>query len=202
MDTITNRPDIELINNVKTDKCSSSLTALIERHSPLCYDIYHQYAHKISASGLSVKDVSDDKDYIFYKSVLSFDPDRNVKFTTWLGNQIKYQCLTAISNDGRYVCMEDHEIQHHIDENTKNEPSVSPNENTLDYVLNILSQLKDPRIKQIFEMRYLDCSEARPPWKKIAKKLGISHQAAINLHTKGKRILAQKLNSDAFFDKI
>ena len=60
-----------------------------------------------------------------------------------------------------------------------------------EYVLNILSQLKD-EIKSIFELRYFS-GEAKPTWNKISRKMNISIQTAINLHSRGVKILRQKL---------
>ena len=34
-----NDPDIKLVNRVKNDSCSESVNLLIEKHSPLCYNI-------------------------------------------------------------------------------------------------------------------------------------------------------------------
>ena len=77
METIT---DTELVENVKEKSCNNSLKELILRHSALCVDIYKKYTPALCASGVPIQDVYQDKDYIVYKSALSFKPEKNVKF--------------------------------------------------------------------------------------------------------------------------
>jgi RNA polymerase sigma factor (sigma-70 family) len=193
--------DLDLIENIKQNNDESSLKELISRHSALCFDIYKRYAPTIQASGLCVNEICKEKDLILWKAVLSFNPDKNVKFSTWLGNNIRFQCLNAINGNGQYLLLEDKELQRQID---KNNEMFAPenNSNTLEYIFNILDKLKDQRIKQIFILRYMESGRKKMTWSKIAAKLGVSTQTAINLHEKGKRILKQKLTSNECFDKI
>src|SRR4051812_6008153 len=89
--------DAELVNRVKTENCSDSLQELINRHTPLCYDIYRRYFPSLKSVGISINDLNDEKDFYVYKSASSFKPEKNVKFSTWLGNHIRYQCLNALN---------------------------------------------------------------------------------------------------------
>jgi RNA polymerase sigma factor (sigma-70 family) len=200
METI--KEDSQLIEDIKrrNDESEKSFLTLVNRHAPLCHDIYRKYAPIITASGLSLDDLSKDKDVVLWKCALSFDPEKKVKFSTWLGSQIRFQCLNAINNTNHYIYLDEETLQEKIDETS----SISHNQNdaTIDYILSILDQLKDPRIKQIFLMRYLSGEDEKQTWKKIGEKLGISTQTVINLHEKGRVILQKKLSSEVIFDKI
>jgi RNA polymerase sigma factor (sigma-70 family) len=191
--------DESLIQKIKEEKCENSLLQLISRHSALCFDIYQKYAPALAASGTFLDDLFKEKDYVIWKSALSYDPTKRVKYSTWLGNQVRYQCLNAINNRGHFVLLEEKDLNYHVDKKYNEE---KPNfDSTLDYIFSILGQLKDKRIKEVFYLRYLE-SGKKMSWSKVAKKLNISTQTAINLHKKGQEMLQQKLSSKEIFDKI
>jgi len=191
--------DKSLAQEVKDKNCEKSLCELISRHTPLCYTIYKKYSPAISASGHCVHEISKEKDYWVYKAAKSYDPTRKVKFSTWLGNQIKYHCLNVI-NDNKYVAVEDKDLDFLINKTPVVQEIDYPTE--VDFIFNILSQLKDKRIKRVFEERYFDKSPKKKPWSKIAKVVGVSTQTAINLHERGVSILKRKMGSDQSPDKI
>ena len=71
----------------------------------------------------------------------------------------------------------------------------------ISYVMFLLDNLKDKRIKQIFQLRYLEGSR-KVKWKKIAIKMNISVQTAINLHSRGVQALSKKLKSKEIYDLV
>jgi DNA-directed RNA polymerase sigma subunit (sigma70/sigma32) len=55
--------------------------------------------------------------------------------------------------------------------------------NTVDKIFGILKKHPDERVKQIFEMRYLDPDYNKlTPWREVGKKLNLSIQGCINIH--------------------
>ena len=186
--------DTELAKNVKLNSCNSSLKELIHRHSALCVDICKKYTPALQASGVSVDDVYKDKDYIVYKSALSFNPDKNVKFSTWLGNQVRYYCLNSINKNGTLLSVD----TDHLDYLSSQKEDLNEKKYYLEieYVFTILSKLKDSRIKDVFNYRYFKTNKNKMPWSEIALKMGVSTQTAINLHKRGIKILNKKMNSN------
>jgi len=183
-----------LIREIKKSNCENSLKELIHRHSRLCFDIYHKYLPAIKASGMFPEDAINEKDYIIYKSAMSYNPEKKTKFSTWLGNQIRYNCLNKINKSRPHQLIEDEEFDFII------EKSDGPDFSELkEYVLNILNQIKDERIKRIFELRYFSGTRKCVTWDKIGKKMRVSSQTAINLHNKGKALLVRKLKSKKTF---
>lgn len=67
-----------LIKNIKEDSCEDSLRVLIQRHSPLCINMCRKYENALNASGVSVDDVIEEKDYLVYKSAMSFNPEKKL----------------------------------------------------------------------------------------------------------------------------
>ncbi len=193
--------DLELIENVKDRQCNKSLQEIISRHSALCYDIYNKYSNTLKTNGELISNINLEKDYIIYKSVLSYDPSRKTKFSTWLGNFTRYYCLNLINSEKKYVPMESTLL------NSIKEKESAPTESQTDqdieeYISNLLDKMKDKRIKRVFKLRYFPDFAKRNTWVNIAKKLKISPQTAINLHNRGKRIIAQKILSKNFSDSL
>ena len=66
----------------------------------------------------------------------------------------------------------------------------------------VVSKMKDPRIKQIFEMRYFSKNGKKTSWQKIGSELDISAQTAINIHERALKLIRKKINSDNLSDHI
>ena len=133
-----------LIKNIKEDSCEDSLRVLIQRHSPLCFDICKKYAPALSSKGIDVNDIASEKEYLIYKSILSYNPLKKTKFSTWLGNQMRYHCLNTL-NKNRLIATEDSQLDYFINKDC--DCSDVDLREQMDYVNNLISQLKDKRIK-------------------------------------------------------
>jgi len=193
--------DNELVTNVKRTNCEDSLKLLISRHSPLCFDVCKKYSKALIQRGIDVNDISGDKDYMIYKSVMSFDPTKKTKFSTWLGNQMRYHCLNSL-NKNRLIPTEDSQMDFFMNRNVEYvKDSV---EEQVDYVDNLVSQIKDSRVKKIFSLRYFGNPNKKTPWNKVAKEVGVSTQTAINLHTKAMDMIKRKMTNKNIYanDKI
>ena len=190
--------DLHLIKRIKDKNCEKSLIELAERHSGLYFKIIKKYSKSFFANNIDLNEATADKNLIIWNSAKNFKEDKNVKFSTWLANQVKYFCLNTLNKKSkdRLVATEDHILD------SLNEKSISEkHENLFEFTGNILSQLKDSRIRKIFSLRY-SSSEKKPSWCIIAEKLQISTQTAINLHNKGISILRKKIKSEKFLDNV
>lgn len=191
--------DNTLVKNIQEKNDEEALKMLIDRHSALCNSLYKKYSNSMISSGVHLQDVVDQKDYIVYKSAMSFDPCRKSKFSTWLYNQVRYQCLNCINDNAHYLTLETDKLNYLVEKyNTPDKEYKNIN----DYIFNIIDSCADKRIKKIFEMRYSNNSNKKMPWNKIAKKLKISTQTAINIHNKALKLLKNKIDSKNCFDKI
>ncbi|MEK6881168.1 MAG: sigma-70 family RNA polymerase sigma factor [Nanoarchaeota archaeon] len=206
------KKDLDLVNNVKINQCEDSLKELMNRHMPLCNEIYRRYSHKIMASGGSFNDLYDDRFKIFWQSITSFNPDKQTKFSTWLGHRIRYQCLTFITQKNKMLTLEPENINFLIDNASAPNNNINPyystnfmgnhqeNNDLEEYVDHILSQLKDERIKKIFELKLIKGEDLT--WKEIGDIIGVSSPTAVELYKKGKKILKEKLQNGQLFDII
>ena len=55
---------------------------------------------------------------------------------------------------------------------------------------------------KVYEMRYETNGDKKATWAEIARIMDISTQTAINLHSRGKRILKKKMASQNCYDLI
>lgn len=192
--------DLDLIKNIKNNQDSESLKCLSARHSGIFYEMVKRYHHFISEIGRDPKDIYDDKESIVYQSALSYNEDKNIKFSTWLGNQARYHCLNFLNKNSTSLPTDNQIIQNVIENNQDNK--IDFRKENCEYFLNILKSLKDKRIYKIFKMRFYSTNKRNRSWHAIAKKLNISTQTAINLYNKYIYFLKVKLNSNNFSDKI
>jgi RNA polymerase sigma factor (sigma-70 family) len=190
--------DLHLIKRIKDKNCEKSLIELSERHSGLYFKIIKKYSKSFFANNIDLNEATSDKNLIIWNSAKNFKEDKNVKFSTWLANQVKYFCLNTLNKKSkdRLVATEDQ-----ILDSLNEKPITQKHENLFEFTGNILSQLKDSRIRKIFSLRY-SSAEKKPSWCIIAEKLQISTQTAINLHNKGISILRKKIKSEKFLDNV
>ena len=111
-----------------------------------------------------------DKNLIIWNSANSFKEDKNVKFSTWLANQVKYSCLNCLNKKSkdRLVTTEDKSL-----DALKEKVETAPDDDLFEFTENILSQLKDPRIKKIFSLRYSNL-EKKPSCRSLSN-IGKNH---------------------------
>jgi RNA polymerase sigma factor (sigma-70 family) len=193
-----NVSDNYLVERIRITDCENSLGELIKRHTGLCFKIMKRYSSTFYANNIDITEASSDKNLIIWNSAKSFNTDKNVKFSTWLANQVKYSCLNAINKKvkDRLVATED-EI---LDVLKERHPEEADN-NLFEFTENILNQLKDKRIKRIFSLRYSVYSK-KPSWCTVAEQIKVSTQTAINLHNRGIKILRKKMSSKKFLDTV
>lgn len=198
--------DEKLVENVKNSGCNESYIEILGRHENLFYKICQKYIPIVSSKGLEKNDLLEDKHFVVFKSINSYLPNKNTKFSTWLGNCTRYHCLNFINANGKYVSTEDDIIKSKIDAKVKESYSDSRTGLTnSEYIFNILYQLKDKRIAKVFKLRYFKDfgSKKKPTWSRIAKEINTSTQTAINLHLRGQKILKTKfISKQSMPDKI
>jgi len=193
--------DTDLVEEVKCKNCSDAMKELETRHSGVCFSMIKKYYNALSSVGLDPNEVAKEKDYVMYKSVLNYDATKNIKFSTWVGNQMRFHCLNSMNKINNSISMDNENIKNIIEQKQCLEGVKSINKENYEYIFNILSQFKDKRIERIFKMRYFSDKKV-VSWSKIGKKLKISTQTVINLHNKALKFLKNKLESNQFQDTI
>jgi RNA polymerase sigma factor (sigma-70 family) len=194
--------DLQLIQKIKKNNCEQSLLELYSRHQGICNKMLQKYCKVCYDIGVSLEDLNSEKIYVVYKSALSFKANKKIKFSTWLGNQMRYHCLNTFNKQSKDVSMENENIKYITENNqSKQIDNALLNKEKVDLIFNILDQMADSRVKEIFNLRYFS-DRKNQPWNKIGKKMHISTQTVINIHNKALSFLNKKISSDISFDKI
>ena len=193
--------DLELVKSVVLTGCSGCFCKIIDMHSNLFYKICSKYVYTLQNCGIPKEDVFENKNFVFLDSINTYDDSRGVKFSTWLANKSRFFCLNLINSRKRIVNFTNEEIRLAIENKSFSQDEDRKSKEDFSYVMFLLGNLKDKRIKQIFQLRYLEGSK-RIKWKNIASKMSISVQTAINLHSRGVRVISTKIKSKEVCDSI
>ena len=175
--------DTELVEKVKIEQCEKSLLELAEKHLPLCLKVYNKYTPALTSMGLSMEDVYNDRLMTVWNAAKTFKISKNTKFSSWLANHIRYQCLKELTKKSRQPGgVEISKVQ-------ISDKIISFKEN-LNYIFDILNKLPDKRIKKIFEYKY---SEKEMNFGQIGEILGLSSFRISQLHNLGLEKLRRKI---------
>ena len=185
--------DNELITKIRDNLCSDSFEELLSRHSNLYYKICQKYLPTLKQLGVPAEDVLNDVQFVFFKSINSFDPSKKTKFSTWLGNYSRYNCLNYINEYKKHNFHEEADIESSAD--FSYDPPDYESGETINYIYSILKNLKDKRIVKVYLLRYETNGDKKATWSEIAKEMDISTQTAINLHSRGRKFLKNKLKA-------
>lgn len=175
------RTDQELIDRIKENQDNDSLIEIISRHS----GVYHDMVDKFLSGERNMADrdsLLQDKEFTIYNSVLKYDSSRGAKFPTYLANETKWKCLNTLTKNKKFQkCSLDDLLKQPQD---KSDLEFCENSEVFSLFDKFLEKEKDLRFKKIIDMRYNGPHNKLTPWRKIAKKLGMSIQGVINIHNR------------------
>lgn len=200
---LLSKSDLELIELVKDGANSEAFLEVCRRYENIFYKVCQKYAAALSHSGINPQDIFEEKAFIIFHCISTFAPNKNTKLGTWIGNYARYLCLNSINSRRFILPTTDDDLKKHIEETQISHDyfeNSTHSQEDFKYVLNILEQVKDRRISDVFRHRYL--SPKRMIWAEIAQKVGVSTQTVINLHNKGLSLLKKKLKSKHISDVI
>jgi DNA-directed RNA polymerase sigma subunit (sigma70/sigma32) len=174
--------DICLIEKIKQENDNQSLQVLIDKHS----GIYIDTVNKIISNSCTFVDkgeIMQDKDYSIYSAALKYEPSKNTKFSTYLANETRWKCLNIYNKNKKFQ-------KEPLNENLKevSDPSFFLDQiqhrETINKVLALTEEYKDPRIKKIIDMRYGFNYNKPHSWREISDHLNMSIQGCIDIHNK------------------
>lgn len=203
MNNFISKPDSELIHLVRSSGSNEAFLEVCRRYENIFYSVCQKYVTPLFNIGVSLQDIFEEKNCIILHCISTYEPTKKTKLGTWIGNYARYLCLNSINARRFIIPTTDEELKKHLEESQVCRDFFAAASTTIEdfeYVLNILEQVKDKRIIQIFKLRYL--SQKKMIWAEIAKEVGSSTQTIINLHNKGLELLKKKLRSESVSDVI
>lgn len=188
--------ELTIINRAKNND-ESAIKILVDTHSGIYCKVASKYMTLMNCHGSHYEDIIAEKDALIYQAAKTFDSSKNIKFCTYVGNLARWKCLHLINADKKhYTPITDNiydlkESQIALNENKSREFT--------DFVYNILEQLQNKKIVEIFRLRF---QGDKISWKSIGEKMGLSQQTVIKMYEYGIKVLKQKVKSEEWADKI
>jgi len=194
--------DKQLTDNLKLDvDTEESLQELINRHSGIFLDIVTSYIPHNSTTG-NREDLINDLEYYIYNAGLKYDHTRNTKFSTFLGNEAKWACLTQYNRNKKYLNTDTDECRFMYENTIMNQEQPFVDEKILSRIFNIIESHPDQRVKRIFKLRYVDPKHNKlTPWKKVSNELRMSIQGCINIHNSAIKVIRKELKKTNEIDR-
>ncbi len=180
--------DEHLIKKVLNDQCSDSLEKLIEKHGGMIFNIGKKYC---VSCNLDINELNDNKYWIIYNAIKSFNPSKGSKFSTWLGNQVRFFCLNYKNKYNKYSPTEDSILEFLINKSDKN-----INDNKKEIINNIIDlfhQITDMNTKNAIYYRYFYNKDRILNYSEIAEILKVTPQTVLNWHNKFIKLAKKKL---------
>ena len=158
--------DLELIEKVKNEQDSEALSELTNRHTGLYISLVNKYSN-YSKSSVEFDDLKDDRLFYIHKWLLKYDPTKNMKFSTFVGENTKYVCKNLLRSINNKPTFETEEAL----ENMKDQDITSLNCDNND-VDSLVKDSDSKKFEKIVSLR----NEGKT-WKQIGKALSMSHEA-------------------------
>ena len=195
MNYFNNQTDSELINNIKNQHdIEESLNELVERHSGIYIDMVNAYSSRDSAF-IDKDELINDKEYKIYLAALKYDETKGTKFSTYLGNETKWNCLNTYNRNKRRPVFNSEFLENMGDQESEESKDI------FNKVLNLIDHHPDKRVEKIFNMRYIEGSKNKVmPWKNIGDSLNLSIQGCINIHNSAIKDIQNELKGEFNFE--
>ena len=176
--------DLTLICRIQDDNTDQeSLSTLVDRHSGIYHSMVNQFLSHPFYS-IDKSQAVKEKDYVIFSSAVSFNPEKNTKFSTYLANQAKWKCLNIINKKKRSNEMSMDDVPLSDEPFSESFISQLNKQEAFSLLESTLEKEKDFRIKKIIDMRYNVDNNKLTPWRKIAESLDMSIQGCINIHNR------------------
>lgn len=168
---LKDRSDLDLIKEVKEKSDSEALTELVHRHTGVYIGVIQRYTY---VDEVARQDLIDSKLYGIYQAALSYNPEKGMKFSSYVGECAKYECKTLISD--RVHTTE-------VDENLAEEKIETPDTELCQLIISRAKRSQDRRFVEIFRRRHL--LDTKQSWRRIGQDLHLSRQGALDIYNKG-----------------
>lgn len=160
--------DMDLINQIKTTQDSNALTELANRHTGIYMMIINQYAKSITNTQ-ELEDLREEKDYYIYKWSMKFDPSRNMKFSTYIGENTKFLCKNLIRSMTNKPIFETEDALYNMSDDC-DFTTLNCDQNDIE---DMLHNEEDGSINKIIEMR-----NSGHTWKEVGSAINMSYEGA------------------------
>ena len=183
--------DEALIKNVINKQCNESLKELVNRHSGIIFNIGKKYC---SSCNLDISELNDNRYWIVFNAAKTFNNTKGSKFSTWLGNQVRFFCLNHKNKNSKLIPIENEHLEFFINNFSKNDEKVNQKE-VINTIIDLFNQISDPNTKNAIYYRYFYNKERILNYSEIADILNVTPQTVLNWHNKFVDFAKKKLTN-------
>lgn len=170
--------DLQLISRVKEQHDSEAALALVDRHTGIYFNIIERYSSFLDFQRkTNVNDLKDDKTLNIYKWALTYDPNRGMKFGSYVGKMTEFMCKNLVSDNKETTELLD-EVIPSTDEGVI---ETVERESALDEIDLEVAETDDARFRQIFSLRH---GKNALSWREIGQAIHMTHEGARKLYLK------------------
>jgi RNA polymerase sigma factor (sigma-70 family) len=180
MNSVTKIDDQKLISKILQNNCNKSLEELTNRHSGMLFNIGKKYC---TSCNLDLNDLNDNKYWIIFNAAQSFNPEKGSKFSTWLGNQIRFFCLNYKNKNNKLISIEDSSLEYFVNDFYKKE-NIQNKKEVIDKIIDLFNKISDPNTKNAIYYRYFYDKERILNYAEVANILKVTPQTVLNWHNK------------------
>lgn len=181
--------DEVLIKNIIDKQCNESLKELVNKHSGIIFNIGKKYC---SSCSLDISELNDNRYWIAFNAAKSFNGMKGSKFSTWLGNQVRFFCLNYKNKNSKLIPIENEQLEFFINNFSKNDDKKNQKE-VINKITDLFNQISDPNTKNAIYYRYFYNKERILNYSEIADILNVTPQTVLNWHNKFVRFAKKKL---------
>lgn len=165
--------DLYLINQVKETGSSEAFREITQRHSGLYLQVLDNSLPS-EQFPLQKEDFRAEREFYIYDAVMKFEPSKGMKFSTYLGQTIKWKCLTLRhrGNDKDTCSLEP--LSSYMEEQEYLPPQ---RKEQIEKIFQYAENFPDETVRNVVLARYNDGRKTLS-WKKVADKVGISSREA------------------------
>jgi RNA polymerase sigma factor (sigma-70 family) len=185
------KSDVSLIKKVLENQCNESLKQLIEKHSGMIFNVGKKYC---PSCNLDLNELNDNKYWIVFQAAKSFNPQKGSKFSTWLGNQVRFFCLNYKNKNSKLLPIEDAHLEFFINDLHKKN-NLSNQKELVSVIIDLFNEISDPNTKNAVYYRYFYNKERILNYSEIAKILNVTPQTVLNWHNKFIKLAKKKLTN-------
>ena len=167
--------DLELIKKVQEFGDNNAMSQLISTHS----GVFETCLKQSLSSDYDVfkNEIHEDKNFYLYKWAMNYDPSKNMKYPTWVGQNVKWMCMNIINRSCPWKSLEEGSFDCSYEQQIEDIEQMA-----LDELANLAKSYPDERVLAIIEGRYF---QTKPkPWYKLSAELKTSQISLTKLHDK------------------
>jgi DNA-directed RNA polymerase specialized sigma24 family protein len=147
-----------------------------------------------ASCNLNLNELNDNKYWIIFNAAQSFNSQKGSKFSTWLGNQVRFFCLNFKNKNSKLVNTEDSILEFFLNDSSKKENCSNKNE-IINNIIDLFNQITDMNTKNAIYYRYFYDKDRILNYSEIAEILQVTPQTVLNWHNKFIKFAKKKLTN-------